>query len=141
MVSRSDSNGAGRSEWLLRLSHCPASSAVPRTSAHEKNVRCRLGIHWATGESRRNIQADPRLQKACARFCGDPAAAGVQSMFDALYPPGLQWYWRADFLNEISDDAISQHIRFGEALPTMHSTMHMYPIDGAASRVGKNDTA
>ena len=65
----------------------------------------------------------------------------LQSMFDALYPPGLQWYWRADFLNEISDDAIAQHIRFGEALPTMHSTMHMYPINGAAARVGKNDTA
>ena len=62
-------------------------------------------------------------------------------MFDALYPPGLQWYWRADFVNEISDDAIAQHIRFGEALPTMHSTMHMYPINGAAARVGKNDTA
>jgi len=65
----------------------------------------------------------------------------LQSMFDALYPPGLQWYWRANFLNEISDDAISQHIRFGEALPTMHSTMHMYPINGAAARVAKNDTA
>ena len=62
-------------------------------------------------------------------------------MFDALYPPGLQWYWRADFVNELSDDAIAQHIRFGEGLPTMHSTMHMYPIDGAASRVGKRDTA
>ena len=62
-------------------------------------------------------------------------------MFDALYPPGLQWYWRADFVNELSDDAIKQHIRFGEKLPTMHSTMHMYPIDGAASRVGKSDTA
>ena len=64
-----------------------------------------------------------------------------ERMFDALYPPGLQWYWRADFVNEISDDAIVQHIRFGETLPTMHSTMHMYPINGAAARVGKNETA
>jgi FAD/FMN-containing dehydrogenase len=65
----------------------------------------------------------------------------LQSMFDALYPPGLQWYWRADFVNEINDDAIAQYIRFGEALPTMHSTMHMYPINGAAARVDKSDTA
>jgi FAD/FMN-containing dehydrogenase len=62
-------------------------------------------------------------------------------MFDALYPPGLQWYWRADFVNEITDDAIAQHIRFSEKLPTMHSTMHMYPINGAASRVSKGETA
>ncbi len=44
-------------------------------------------------------------------------------------------------MNEISDDAIAKYIRFGETLPTMHSTMHMYPINGAAARVGKSDTA
>ena len=65
----------------------------------------------------------------------------LQSMFDALYPTGLQWYWRADFVNELSDDAIAQHIRFGEKLPSMHSTMHLYPINGAAARVGKKETA
>ena len=55
-------------------------------------------------------------------------------MFDAIYPPGLQWYWRADFVNELSDEAIEQHVRFGNALPSMHSTMHLYPINGAAAR-------
>ena len=65
----------------------------------------------------------------------------VQSLFDALYPPGLQWYWRADFVNEITDQAIALHAEHGAKLPTMHSTMHLYPIDGAAHRVGNNDTA
>jgi hypothetical protein len=65
----------------------------------------------------------------------------VQSMFDALYPPGLQWYWRADFVNELSDEAIELHLKYGSALPSMHSTMHLYPINGAVHRVGKNDTA
>ena len=62
-------------------------------------------------------------------------------MFDAIYPPGLQWYWRADFVNELNDQAIAEHIRFGNRLPSMHSTMHLYPINGAAARVGKHDTA
>jgi len=65
----------------------------------------------------------------------------LQSMFDALYPPGLQWYWRADFVNELSDKAIAEHVRFGQALPSMHSTMHLYPINGAASRASKHATA
>ena len=65
----------------------------------------------------------------------------VNSLFDALYPPGLQWYWRADFVNELSDKAIALHAEHGGALPTMHSTMHLYPIDGQAHRVGNNDTA
>lgn len=65
----------------------------------------------------------------------------LQSAFDGLYPPGLQWYWRADFFNEISDAAIDVHCRYGGKLPTGHSTMHLYPIDGAASRVPNDATA
>lgn len=65
----------------------------------------------------------------------------IQSMFDAAFPAGLQWYWRADFVNELPDEAIDFHIQYAEQLPTMYSTMHLYPINGAAHRVGKNDTA
>jgi FAD/FMN-containing dehydrogenase len=65
----------------------------------------------------------------------------LQSMFDALYPRGLQWYWRADFVQELSDEAIAQHVEHGSRVPNFQSTMHLYAIDGAASRVGKNDTA
>ncbi|MGH3087296.1 MAG: BBE domain-containing protein, partial [Rubrobacteraceae bacterium] len=86
---------------------------------------------------------------APVREFGPPALHGVQEMpypalqsaFDALYPPGLQWYWRADFVNELSGEAIERHVEHGSRLPTWQSTMHLYPIDGAAHRVGKNDTA
>jgi FAD/FMN-containing dehydrogenase len=65
----------------------------------------------------------------------------LQTAFDALYPAGLQWYWRADMFEEISDEAIAVHCKYGEQLPTGHSTMHLYPIDGAASRVREDATA
>lgn len=64
----------------------------------------------------------------------------LNSMFDVFYPSGLQWYWRADFINEIPDEAVSEHVKYGNGLPTPHSTMHLYPINGAAQKVGKNDT-
>jgi FAD/FMN-containing dehydrogenase len=67
--------------------------------------------------------------------------AVLQSAFDALYPAGDQWYWRADFVTTIPDEAVEQHARFGAELPTMQSTMHLYPIDGAAHDVGPEDTA
>lgn len=80
---------------------------------------------------------------------GPPTLHGVQEMpfpalqsaFDALYPPGHQWYWRADFVNELSDEAIDRHLEHALRLPTTQSTMHLYPIDGAAHRVGKEETA
>jgi FAD/FMN-containing dehydrogenase len=65
----------------------------------------------------------------------------LQSLFDGLYTKGLQYYWRADFFNELSDGLIDQHLEWGQTLPTMQSTMHMYPIDGAAHDIGNDDTA
>jgi FAD/FMN-containing dehydrogenase len=64
----------------------------------------------------------------------------LQSMFDGLYVPGLQWYWKADFVKELSDAAIALHVKHGAELPTLHSTMHLYPVSGAAHRVGPKDT-
>jgi FAD/FMN-containing dehydrogenase len=64
----------------------------------------------------------------------------LQSMFDSFYVPGLQWYWKADFVRELSDEAIAVHMKHGTKLPTLHSTMHLYPVNGAAHRVGNDDT-
>lgn len=66
----------------------------------------------------------------------------LQSMFDEMYyPPGLQWYWKADFVKELSDEAIDLHKEYGSNLPTERCTMHLYPINGAVHRIGRNDTA
>ncbi|WP_254531484.1 FAD-binding oxidoreductase [Natrinema gelatinilyticum] len=64
----------------------------------------------------------------------------IQSVFDDIYPPGDQWYWKGDFVAELSDDAVAVHERFAE-VPTTQSFMHLYPIDGAASRVDADETA
>jgi FAD/FMN-containing dehydrogenase len=64
----------------------------------------------------------------------------LQSLFDRLYPPGMQWYWKADFVGALSDEAIAQHIRHAEKMPTLQSTMHLYPINGAVRRVKKDAT-
>jgi FAD/FMN-containing dehydrogenase len=103
------------------------------------------GIVWCYTGS--HDKADEVLEPV--RTFGSPLVVGLapmpftalQSAFDPLYPAGLQWYWRADFFNEISDAAIEVHHKYGQLLPTGHSTMHLYPIDGAASRVAEDATA
>jgi len=74
-------------------------------------------------------------------FAGPIPWPVLQSMFDGLYPPGLQWYWKADFVSDLSDKAIDLHLKYAHQLPSMHSTMHLYPINGAAHRAGPGDTA
>jgi FAD/FMN-containing dehydrogenase len=84
-----------------------------------------------------------------ARAFGKPLLDGIQPLpvpawntaFDELYPPGDQWYWRGEFVKELSDDAIAVHMKFAPEMPTWKSTMHMYPIDGVAGRVGNDKTA
>ena len=65
----------------------------------------------------------------------------LQRAFDDLYPKGLQWYWRTDFVDDLSDEAIAIHREHAAQLPTMHSTMHLYPIDGVAATPANNATA
>jgi hypothetical protein len=64
----------------------------------------------------------------------------IQTLFDGLLPPGMQWYWRADFFNELGLEVSSKHLEFGSKIPTPLSQMHLYPISGAAGRVAKDET-
>lgn len=108
---------------------------------HNRKV---CGVVWCyTGPPER---AD-EVYAPVANF-GPPLMHGVQPMpfpalqtaFDGLYPPGHQWYWRADFFDELSDAAIAAHIEHASQLPTMQSSMHLYPIDGAAHDVADDET-
>ncbi len=71
---------------------------------------------------------------------GEMPYPSIQTLFDGLLPHGLQWYWRADFFNELGSEVRAQHLKFGSNIPTPLSQMHLYPITGAASRVSAEDT-
>lgn len=83
------------------------------------------------------------------RQFGPPLVDGVgplpfpalQSAFDPLVAAGQLNYWKADFLNEISDAAIDAFVRFGSQVPTINTAIHIYPVSGAANRIGKDETA
>lgn len=65
----------------------------------------------------------------------------LQTMFDKLNPPGMQLYVKGDFLDKVTDGMINEHIGFCKDIPTSFSFVHFYPVDGAASRFGKSETA
>jgi hypothetical protein len=65
----------------------------------------------------------------------------LQSMFDPLLPHGLHHYWKSDFVAELTDEAIAEHVRFGPRIPTIHSAMHIYPMDGAVDDTARDQTA
>jgi FAD binding domain/Berberine and berberine like len=109
---------------------------------HLKTV---CGIVWCSTGPAEKLDEDLRPMRSVGQPLFDHVGPApfpmVQSLFDGLFVSGLQWYWRADNFTELSDDAIARHLEHGPKLPTMLSTMHLYPVDGAAGRVGRNDTA
>jgi FAD/FMN-containing dehydrogenase len=82
-----------------------------------------------------------KLPQPLFNWMGMMPFPALQSMFDPLMPKGLQWYWRGDFVRELTDEAIDVHIEHAKKLPSTLSLMHLYPIDGAVRRAGRNDTA
>jgi FAD/FMN-containing dehydrogenase len=101
-------------------------------------VWCSTGTAEQTNKATKSMRS---VGKPLLDAVGPASFPAVQSAFDALFVPGLQWYWRADNFTELSDEAIARHVEHGSKLPTMLSTMHLYPVNGAAQRVGKNETA
>ena len=65
----------------------------------------------------------------------------LQSMFDALQPPGLHHYWKADFDGALTDAMIDVHLDRGPLVPSAPSLMHLYPLDGAVQEVPVEATA
>ncbi len=65
----------------------------------------------------------------------------LNGAFDALVPRGLQHYWKAAFVKELTDEAIAAHMEHAEGLPAVNSTVHLYPINGACHRVAPDATA
>ena len=79
--------------------------------------------------------------KPVAEHVGRMPYPALNSAFDGLLPAGLQHYWKAAFLPELTDGAIAAHLDHGPKVPAMESTMHLYPIDGAVHDVAADATA
>ncbi len=92
-------------------------------------------------EAENNLKSLRDVAPVVAEHVGAMPYPALNSAFDALVPPGLQHYWKANFVKELTDDAIAAHLEHGSKVPVVNSTVHIYPINGAAHRVGSDETA
>ncbi len=120
---------------------------VPDAEPFPKHLRKKnvCGIVWcytgAVENAEEVFKPIRQFESPILDFVSEMPIPTLNSLFDWLYPPGLQWYWKGHYVNELTDDAIDENIKFGSSLPTPRSTMHLYPIDGKAHEVGQEDTA
>ncbi|HEY4202958.1 MAG TPA: FAD-binding oxidoreductase [Devosiaceae bacterium] len=127
------------SVWL-GLQSIPSGEPFPREHWGKKVCVLLFSHNGEDGETAVNA-ARAALPKPIIDWVGRMPYTALQTMFDALYPTGLQWYWKGDFVKALPDAAIEAHLKHAAQLPTEGSAMHLYPIDGAVHRKGKGDTA
>ena len=98
---------------------------------------------WAgpVDEGERILKPLHDVAEVVAEHVGPMPYPALNGAFDALVPAGLQHYWKANFVRELTDDAIAAHLVHGPRVPTVNSTVHIYPINGACNRVAADATA
>ncbi|MFW8637606.1 FAD-binding oxidoreductase [Cribrihabitans pelagius] len=101
-------------------------------------VPCWSGPHDDTGRVLKPLRDFAEVK---AEYCMRMPLPALNSLFDDAVPMGMQHYWKADFIKELTDDAITAHIAHGRHTPHVSSSMHLHPINGAAQRVGADETA
>jgi FAD/FMN-containing dehydrogenase len=107
------------------------------------DVLCAAIVVWA-GDLNRGEQAMTPFRDIApvvAELMTPMPYPAMNASFDALYPKGLRSYWKGNFVTTLSDELIDAHLRHGPHVPTVSSTMHLYPVNGACHRVGADDTA
>lgn len=109
---------------------------------HLKNM---CGVVWC----HRGTPEEAENDLAGTRSFGPPAFDHVgpvphpilNSMFDGIAFAGKHDYWRGDFVRDLSDEAIAVYLEHGSNVPNIFSALHLYPVDGVASRVRSDETA
>jgi FAD/FMN-containing dehydrogenase len=98
---------------------------------------------WAgpVDEGERILKPLHDVAEVVAEHVGPMPYPALNSAFDALVPAGLQHYWKANFVKDLTDDAIAAHLVHGPKVPTVNCAVHIYPINGACNRVAADATA
>jgi FAD/FMN-containing dehydrogenase len=64
-----------------------------------------------------------------------------QSLLDATQPKGRRYYWKSEYLPDLSPDLLAKVIEHAGRMPSPHSAIILFPIDGAISRLPEDHSA
>ena len=127
---------------FIHLGTIPSGEPFPKNLWGKKTcalVVCYTGALEKGEEAVRPIRQE--LPPPMLDLMGPIPFPALQGLFDPLLPKGMQWYWKGDFVKELSDRAIELHVEHIGKVPTELSIAHIYPIDGAVHKIGRHDTA
>ena len=126
--------------WFAFLT-VPPAPFFPEALHGKKCRRHHLVFAGAAGRSQQAARAGSPVSQALARWRGSGAAACAQQPLRSSLSIWNAMVLESRFLQRAVRRSRRRARQVGQPLPTPASTMHLYPVNGAAHRVGANDTA
>ena len=94
VLSRIHYHRSGGCQRFLRVPDGSTCAAVSGTTSQSQDVRHRVVLYGKSGEQERPSAPCGRSGSRSLNIIGPIPFPAVQSMFDGLYAPGMQWYWQ-----------------------------------------------
>ena len=96
---------------FVGLKTVPSMDPFPR-EAWGKRTCAIIGAFNGSEEDGKKVLAPllDQLPEPFFNWMGTMPFPAIQGLFDPFFPTGLQWYWKADFVNELGDEAIATYV-------------------------------
>lgn len=92
-------------------------------------------------EGERYIQPLRELAEPLMDISGPMPFTAVQSAFDPFFPTGMHYYWKSTYVDALPDELLDALCALARERPSPRTTMDIWPIQGAARRVGADEMA
>jgi FAD/FMN-containing dehydrogenase len=126
---------------LLNLATAPPAPFLPEY-IHGEPVAVLLGVYSGpVAEGERVLAPMRELGDPVADLMGPIPYVAMQSLLDALYPAGGSNYFKAGYMDELSDAAIDTLVEHHGTVSSPMSEIHVHHFGGAVGRVPDSETA
>lgn len=114
----------------------PPAPWLPK-EMHGKPIVAMLACH--TGRPEEGEKAVAPI-KALGQPIGDVLTrrpyTQMQSLLDATQPKGRRYYWKSEYLPRVEPALCTKFIEHGAAIPSPHSAMILFQLEGALNELG-----
>jgi FAD/FMN-containing dehydrogenase len=123
------------------LGTVPEAEAWPR-EFHGKRFVLFLGVHSGDTEAgAAALQPFREFEEPFLDISGTMPYVEVQKFFDEDYPKGARYYWKSSYVKALDAGTIEALLESDAERPSAHSTIDVWQLGGALSRVGEGETA
>jgi FAD/FMN-containing dehydrogenase len=118
----------------------PKDENFPREWWHKHFFVVAACYAGSPDEGERIMQPLRELGTQIVDFSGRMAFTDVQKFLDADYPKGRHYYWKSLYLRELTNETIETLLELNAKAPSHHSTIDIWTMGGALSRIGTGDS-